>query len=163
MVCVGKDLKVQPDPAPCCVFRAAPGPIQPGLECLQRRGSHSSLSSLSLTALWVKNFLLISNLNLLPFSLKPFPLVLSPSPSVKRGFSSCLLCYQRSVLFIPSSSPAHSKHHTPHPSIPLPSFHQILHSQPPANTFTLGLSFLESCLVPSSSQGLRRPCVPFCH
>jgi len=50
----------------------------------------ASLGSLGqgLTALMVKNFFLISNLNLLSFSLEPFPLVLSlhalvksPSPS----------------------------------------------------------------------------------
>ena len=35
------------------------------------------------TTLWVKNFLLISNLNLPCLSLKPFPLVLSLSTHVK--------------------------------------------------------------------------------
>ena len=47
--------------------------------------STASLGSLCqcLTALWVKNFFLTSNLNLPSFSLKPFPLVLSLSAHVQ--------------------------------------------------------------------------------
>jgi len=47
--------------------------------------STASLGNLfqCVTTLWVKNFLLISNLNLPCLSLKPFPLVLSLFPHVK--------------------------------------------------------------------------------
>jgi len=54
----------------------AQSPIQPGPECLQAP-----------SALWAKNFLLMSNLS---FSLKPFPLVLSLSAHIKSQFPSCL-------------------------------------------------------------------------
>ena len=43
-----------------------------------------------ITTLWVKNFLLISNLNLLCPSLKPFPLVLSLSTLVNSHSHFCL-------------------------------------------------------------------------
>ena len=64
--------------------QAAQSHIQPGLECLQGWGIHSLLGQpvQCVTTLWVKNFLLISNLNLPCLSLKPFPLVLSPSTLV---------------------------------------------------------------------------------
>ena len=54
-------------------------PIQPGLECLQGGAAETSLGNLfqCLTALTVKNFFLISSLNLRSSSLKPFLLVLS--------------------------------------------------------------------------------------
>ena len=47
--------------------QAAQSHIQPGLECLQRWGIHSLLGQpvQCVTTLWVKNFLLTSNLNLL--------------------------------------------------------------------------------------------------
>jgi len=59
--------------------QAAQSHIQPGLECLQGWGIHSLLGQpvQCITTLCVKNFLLISNLNLPCLSLKPFPLVLS--------------------------------------------------------------------------------------
>jgi len=61
--------------------QAAQSHIQSGLECLQGWGIHRLLgqSDQCVTTLWVKNFLLISNLNLTCPSLKPFPLVLSLS------------------------------------------------------------------------------------
>jgi len=57
--------------------QAAQRHIPPGLECLQGWGIHSLLGQpvRCITTLWVKNFLLISNLNLPYLSLKPFPLV----------------------------------------------------------------------------------------
>jgi len=59
--------------------QAAQSHIQPGLQCLQGWGTHSLLGQpvQCVTTLWVKNFLLISNLNLPCLSLRPFPLVLS--------------------------------------------------------------------------------------
>ena len=59
-------------PTPCYVQghqpadQAAQSHIQPGLECLQGWGIHSLLGQpvQCVTTLWVKNFLLISNLNL---------------------------------------------------------------------------------------------------
>jgi len=46
--------------------QAAQSHIQPGLECLQGWGTHSLFGQpvQCVTTLWVKNFLLISNLNL---------------------------------------------------------------------------------------------------
>ena len=70
--------------------QAAHSPIQPGLECFQGGASTASLGNLfqCLTNTTVKNFFLISSLNLPSFSLKPLPLVLSlpalirsPSPA----------------------------------------------------------------------------------
>ena len=45
--------------------QAAQSHIQPGLECLQGWGIHSLLGQpvQCVTTLWVKNFLLVSNLN----------------------------------------------------------------------------------------------------
>ena len=82
-----KDHSAHPVPTPCYVqgrqpaAQAAQSHIQPGLECLQGWGIHSLLEQpvQCVTTLWVKNFLLISNLNLPCLSLKPFPLVLSLS------------------------------------------------------------------------------------
>ena len=85
--------------APCHVQgrqpleRAAQSHIQPGLECLQRWGIHNLLGQpvpVVFTTLWVKNFPLISNLNLPCLSLKPFPLVLSLSTHVNSCSPSCL-------------------------------------------------------------------------
>jgi len=61
--------------------QAAQSHIQPGLECLQGWGIHSLLGQpvQCVTPLCVKNFLLISNLNLPCLSLRPFPPVLSLS------------------------------------------------------------------------------------
>ena len=72
----------------CCQppDQAARSHIQPGLECFQGWGIHTSLGNLfqCVTTLWVKNFLLIANLNLPCLGLKPFPLVLSLSTLVNR-------------------------------------------------------------------------------
>ena len=66
--------------------------IQPGLERLQEWDIHNLLGQpvQCVTTLWVKNFLLISNLNLPCLSLKPFPLVLSLSTLVNSHSPSCL-------------------------------------------------------------------------
>ena len=55
------------------------------------RASTTSLSNLfqCMTTLWVKNFLLISNVNLPCLSLKPFPLVLSLSTLGNSRFAKC--------------------------------------------------------------------------
>ena len=60
--------------------QAAQSHIQPGLECLQGWGIHSLLGQpiQCVTTLWVKNFLLISHLNLPCLSLKPFTSFFSP-------------------------------------------------------------------------------------
>ena len=87
MAWVAKDHSAHPVPTPCYVQchqaadQAAQSHIQPGLECLQGWGIHSPLGQpvQCVTTLWVKNFLLISNLKLPCLSLKPFPLVLSLS------------------------------------------------------------------------------------
>ena len=63
--------------------QAAQSHIQPGLECIHRWGIHN-LSG------YVKNFLLVSNLNLLCLGLKPFPLVLSLSTLVNSHSTSYL-------------------------------------------------------------------------
>jgi len=81
---------------PCCVqgrqpaAQAAQSHIQPGPECLQGWDIHSLLGQpvQCITTLWVKNFLLISNLNLPCLSLKPFPLVLSLSTLFRLNFYS---------------------------------------------------------------------------
>jgi len=54
--------------------QAAQSHIQPGLECLQGWGIQNLLGQpvQCVTTLWVKNFFLISNLNLPCLSLKPF-------------------------------------------------------------------------------------------
>ena len=81
MVWVGRDSKYHPVPTPWhiqvwnLVHQVSQGSIQPGLEHLQGWGIHTFSSSSSSPL--PKNFFLISNLNLLSFSLKPFPLVLS--------------------------------------------------------------------------------------
>ena len=84
-----KDHSNYPVPPPCYVqgrqppAQAAQRHIQPGLECLQGWGIHSLLGQpvQCVITLWVKNFLLISNLNLSCFSLKPFPLSYHYPPS----------------------------------------------------------------------------------
>jgi len=72
--------------------QAAQSHIQPGLECFQGWDIHSLLGQpvQCITTLWVKNFLLISNLNLLYLSLRPFSLVLSPSTLVNSCGSQTL-------------------------------------------------------------------------
>jgi len=83
MAWVEKDHNAHAVPTPCYVQghqpadQAAQSHIQPGLECLQGWGIHSLLGQpvQCVTTLWVKNFLLISNLNLLCLNLKPFPLI----------------------------------------------------------------------------------------
>ena len=72
MAWVEKDHNAHPVPTPCYVqghqpaAQAAQSHIQPGLECLQGWGIHSLLGQpvQCVTTLSVKNFLLISNLNL---------------------------------------------------------------------------------------------------
>ena len=87
MAWVAKDHNAHPVPTPCYVQgrqpadQAAQSHIQPGLECLQGWGIHSLLGQpvKCVTTLWVKNFFLMSNLNIPCPSLKLFPLVLSLS------------------------------------------------------------------------------------
>jgi len=73
--------------------QAAQSHIQPGLECLQGWGIYTtSFGNLfqCVTTFWMKNVLLISNLNLPCLNLKPFPLVLSLSTPVNSiTVSSC--------------------------------------------------------------------------
>ena len=89
MVWVGRDLKDHEAPIPCCrqshqpphviPAQAAQGPIQPGLEDLQGCTGHPQplwAAVQHLTTLIVKNFQLISNLNLPSFNFKPSPLIL---------------------------------------------------------------------------------------
>ena len=72
MAWVEKDHIDHPVPTPCYVQgcqpadQAAQSHIQPGLECLQGWGIHNLLVQpvQCVTTFWVKNFLLISNLNL---------------------------------------------------------------------------------------------------
>ena len=59
--------------------QAAQSHIQPGLECLQAFTTSLGNLFLCVTTLCVKNFFLISNLNLPCPILKPFPVVLSLS------------------------------------------------------------------------------------
>jgi len=77
--------------------QAAQSHIQPGLECLQGWGIHSLLGQpvQCVTTLWVKNFLLISNLNLSCLSLKPFPPVLSLFTLINNSLT---------VVFLPTES-----------------------------------------------------------
>ena len=72
--------------------QAAQSHIQPGLECIQRWGIHSLLGQpvQCVTTLCVKNFFLISNLNLPCLSLRPFPLVLPLSTLINSRSPSCL-------------------------------------------------------------------------
>ena len=85
MAWVEKDHNDHPVPTPCYVQgcqrpdHAAQSHIQPGLECLQGWSIHNLLGQ----PVPVRHhFLLISNLNLLCLSLKPFPVVLSLSTHV---------------------------------------------------------------------------------
>jgi len=84
--------------------QAAQSHIQPGLECLQGWGIHSLLGQpvQCVTALWVKNFLLISNLNLSCRSLKRFPLVLSLFPRSSQNFTHLCSGYQGCATIAPS-------------------------------------------------------------
>jgi len=74
MAWVEKDRNAHPVPTPCYVQghqpadQAAQSHIPPGLECQQGWGIHSLLGQpvQCVTTLWVKNFLLISNLTLKP-------------------------------------------------------------------------------------------------
>lgn len=68
--------------------QVAQGPIQPCLESLQGQNIH--LGNLFLTTLTVKDFFLISILNLLFLNLKPFPLVLSEQTLIKSLYHSFL-------------------------------------------------------------------------
>ena len=80
MAWVEKDHNDHLVPTPCYVQgrqpadQAAQSHSQPGLECLQGWGIHSLLGQpvQCITILWVKNFLLISNLNL-PSQFKTIP------------------------------------------------------------------------------------------
>ena len=85
MICVGRDLKdhlIPTTPPWAGTPSTSPGCselIQPGLEHCQGGDSHSFSGQPAPGPyhLMVKNFFLISNLNLPSFSLKPLPLVLS--------------------------------------------------------------------------------------
>ena len=72
----------------CRVANRQPGlPRAPSSLALNASRDGASTTSLGnlfqcITTLWVKNFLLISNLNLPCLSLKPFPLVLSRCPAL---------------------------------------------------------------------------------
>ena len=91
-----KDHNAHSVPTPCYVQcrqpadQAAQSHIQPGLQCLPGWGIHASLGNLfqCVTTLCMKNFFLISNLNLPCSSLNPFPLILSLSTlvNVLKGF-----------------------------------------------------------------------------
>ena len=118
MAQVGRDLKDHQALTPCCrqghqpppliPAQAAQGPIQPGLEHLQGWGIHSLSEQLfqHLTTLIVKNLPLTSNVNLLSFNLKPFPLVLllsilsrvEKSTPTKPGESECALVAQKQMV-----------------------------------------------------------------
>jgi len=100
MVWVGKDLKGHLIPTPLhgqghlLLDQVAQSPIQPGLEHFQGGGAFTaSLGNLFkyLTSLMVKNFILISNLDITCFSLKPLPLVLSLHALVKSPSPAFLL------------------------------------------------------------------------
>ncbi|KAK4819077.1 hypothetical protein QYF61_025310 [Mycteria americana] len=67
--------------------QVAQSPIQPGLEHFQGWGITAALGNLlqCLTTLTVKNFFLVSNLNLPSFSLKPSPLVYHYMPFFPAG------------------------------------------------------------------------------
>jgi len=69
-------------------------PVQPDLGCLQGWGTATYLGNLCqcLTTLIVKNVFLRSNLNLLSFGLKPFPLVPSQQPPLKISVSNASGC-----------------------------------------------------------------------
>lgn len=58
-----------------------------------------------LTTLWVKSFLLISNLNLPSFSLQPFPLVLSLSDHAEKSVSLLLISSPRVLEGLNEASP----------------------------------------------------------
>jgi len=98
MAWIEKDHNAHPVPTPCYMqgrqpaAQAAQSHIPPGLECLQGWGIHSLLGQpvQCVTTLWGKNFLLISNLNLLCPSLKPFSFVLSLSTLISSRSPSCL-------------------------------------------------------------------------
>ena len=72
------------------IWTRAPSSL--ALNTSSSRASTAALGSLfqHLTTLLEKNFFLTSNLNLPSFSLKPFPLLLSPSTCVKSWFPTCL-------------------------------------------------------------------------
>jgi len=109
MAWVERDHYAHPVPAPCYVQgcqppdKAAQSHIQPGLECLQGWGIHSLVRQPDqcVTALCVKNFLLVSNLNLTYLSLKPFHLILSLSTLMNSCSPSCL--YAPSQMLPPDS------------------------------------------------------------
>jgi len=91
MVSIGRDLKDHLIPTPCHeqghlpLHQVAQSSIQPGLEHFQGGPATASLGNLCqcFTTLMVKNFLLISHLNLSSFSLEPLPCVLSLHTLVK--------------------------------------------------------------------------------
>jgi len=98
MAWVEKDHDDHLVPTPCYVQghqpadQAAQSHIQPGPECLQQQGIHSLLGQpvQCVTTLCMKNFLLISNLNLPCLSLKLSPLDLSLYILVNSRSPSCL-------------------------------------------------------------------------
>ena len=72
--------------------QAAQSHIQPGLNASRDGASTTSLANLfqCITTLFVKNFLLTSNLNLPYLSLRPFSFVLSLSTFINSHSPSCL-------------------------------------------------------------------------
>ena len=96
---VEKDHNAHPVPTPCYVQgrqpadQAAQSHIQPGLECLQGWGIHSLLGQpvQCVTTLWVKNFLLISNLNL-PSRFKTIPPCPITSHPCKHSYHLLFIC-----------------------------------------------------------------------
>jgi len=98
MVWVGRNFKDHLVPSPCHeqghlpLDQVAQSSIQPGLEHCQGGASTASLSNLCqcLITLIVKNFFLISSLNLPSFSFKPLPLLLSLHALVKSLSPMCL-------------------------------------------------------------------------
>ncbi len=72
---------------------SAQSPIQPDCGCVQGWGTATSLGTLCHSSPSLATFSLTSSLNLLSFSLKPFPLVLldsSQSSSERFSLSTCL-------------------------------------------------------------------------
>ena len=130
--------------------QVAQSSIQPGLEHCQGGSSHSFSGQRvqCFTTLMVKNFFLISNLNLPSFSLQPFPLVLSLHTLVK---------WQHHVFSSPYSSfwsmPPHthtSTHTINSPSLLLAHLLPALSSEAP-NSPDLPLpSFASKSFTPAS-------------
>jgi len=98
MLWVGRNFRGHLAQLPCSeqghlpLDQVAQSPLQPGLECFQGWASTTTLGNpfQCLTTLIVKNFFLISSLNLPSLSLKPLLLVLSQQALLKRFSPSFL-------------------------------------------------------------------------